>query len=636
MDVGMEKDCSALGGLFQTIMTDLKSGYPVWEDFISKASKLQSHLRTTIVVAGAFLDAFQKVADLATNTRGATKDIGSALTRVCMRHRSVESRLKQFTVALTDSLINPLEMRIEEWKKVANQLDKDHTKEYKKARQEIKKKSSDTLKLQKKAKKGKEDVRLQLDCAMQDVNDKYMLLEDTEKQAVCRGLIEERARFCAFVSMLRPVLDEEIGMLGEITHLQTILEDLGNLTAEPQKLPPASEQVILDLKISDDYNYTYHTPPSSPGSTLSRSGTINSSQYLHKGGRHTSIASLNSVFASTETLHVRTPSVLVPDGGSQAGDVTAREQLALALGQGFTLDVQRSSRDSLHCSSGYSTQTTTPSCSEDTIPSQATKRDQSLVVPDYDSVSLHGDQELPHSLLMEFDRSSTIPRNSDLSHNLRRLLQERRPTSTVSLLEPEPPGAPHVATIRRKPTFRRGTLSGMPIPIRTPVVPAPSPPEAQAQACPRPATSCTGSKECMSQQAPRPGLAYRKPGLCGSTHSLGLGLSAGLEPGPGVHGQPFGTLQRSAPDLQESGTRSAAAAPAGNGLGLGPHPPHPGPGRTEAAVAVREPEVLSQAQAQASPPPPASPGPGDMLSMIRRGVSLRKTSSNDRSAPQLW
>uniref|UniRef100_A0A4W3JQE1 MTSS1-like protein n=1 Tax=Callorhinchus milii TaxID=7868 RepID=A0A4W3JQE1_CALMI len=569
MDVGMEKDCSALGGLFQTIMTDLKSGYPVWEDFISKASKLQSHLRTTIVVAGAFLDAFQKVADLATNTRGATKDIGSALTRVCMRHRSVESRLKQFTVALTDSLINPLEMRIEEWKKVANQLDKDHTKEYKKARQEIKKKSSDTLKLQKKAKKGKEDVRLQLDCAMQDVNDKYMLLEDTEKQAVCRGLIEERARFCAFVSMLRPVLDEEIGMLGEITHLQTILEDLGNLTAEPQKLPPASEQVILDLKISDDYNYTYHTPPSSPGSTLSRSGTINSSQYLHKGGRHTSIASLNSVFASTETLHVRTPSVLVPDGGSQAGDVTAREQLALALGQGFTLDVQRSSRDSLHCSSGYSTQTTTPSCSEDTIPSQ---------VPDYDSVSLHGDQELPHSLLMEFDRSSTIPRNSDLSHNLRRLLQERRPTSTVSLLEPEPPGAPHVATIRRKPTFRRGTLSGMPIPIRTPVVPAPSPPEAQ----------------------------------------------------------PFGTLQRSAPDLQESGTRSAAAAPAGNGLGLGPHPPHPGPGRTEAAVAVREPEVLSQAQAQASPPPPASPGPGDMLSMIRRGVSLRKTSSNDRSAPQLW
>lgn len=32
-------------------------------------------------------------------------------------------------------------------------------------------------------------------------------------------------------------------MLGEITHLQGIIEDLVVLTAEPHKLPPASEQV---------------------------------------------------------------------------------------------------------------------------------------------------------------------------------------------------------------------------------------------------------------------------------------------------------------------------------------------------------------------------------------------------------
>ncbi|TNN38950.1 Metastasis suppressor protein 1 [Liparis tanakae] len=42
---------------------------------------------------------------------------------------------------------------MEEWKKVASQLDKDHAKEYKKARADIKKKSSDTIKLQKKMKK---------------------------------------------------------------------------------------------------------------------------------------------------------------------------------------------------------------------------------------------------------------------------------------------------------------------------------------------------------------------------------------------------------------------------------------------------------------------------------------------------
>lgn len=123
-------------------------------------------------------------------------------------------------------------------------------------------------------------------------------------------------------------------MLGEVTHLQTILEDLTTLTMEPSKLPLASEQVstrrdgtppalasllmssaitkravcvitflqerrfysfcnlaspvfqpliswcvcrplqvILDLKGSD-YNYTYQTPPASPSNTMSRKGSI--------------------------------------------------------------------------------------------------------------------------------------------------------------------------------------------------------------------------------------------------------------------------------------------------------------------------------------------------------------------------
>ncbi|CAL8338011.1 unnamed protein product [Merluccius merluccius] len=153
MDAGIEKECGALGGLFQLIMTDMKASYPAWEDFVTKGTKLQSQLRTTILVTGSFLDAFQKVADMATGTRGATKEIGSALTRMCMRHRSIESKLKVFTTALSESLLSPLEVKMEEWKKVANQLDKDHAKEYKKARADIKKKSSDTIKLQKKVKK---------------------------------------------------------------------------------------------------------------------------------------------------------------------------------------------------------------------------------------------------------------------------------------------------------------------------------------------------------------------------------------------------------------------------------------------------------------------------------------------------
>ncbi|XP_077454303.1 protein MTSS 1-like isoform X3 [Stigmatopora argus] len=714
METVIEKDCSALGGLFQTLIGDMKSGYPIWEDFITKAGKLQSQFRATVVALAAFLDAFQKVADLATNSRGGTRDIGSALTRMCMRHRSIEAKFKQFSMTFLEALINPLQEETEEWKRDVYTLDKDHAKDYKRARQEIKKKSSDTLKLQKKAKKGRGDILPQLDCAMQDVSDKYILLEEIEKEALRKALIEERQRFCSFVAMLRPVVDEEISMLGEITHLQTISDDLKSLTSDPHKLPPASEQVILDLKGSD-YNWSYQTPPSSPSTTTSRKSSMCSSMLSqqaparlssissHDSGfmssshdQHTSSKSsspmpakskpctsssssnvsesghlhteLSGVLTSIAAATVETPPLSIDklsngfdhyspanspiNGGSlssgsstafpffptsstssscptrswsrpasallsdfphncpmgspmvpssrvpswkdwakpgpydqpmvntlrkkkdkgppavmdsngvtckeistpqslstnfpntaemqtpkklsleqrngtspvKPGEFEAHDELAVALSRGLELDTQRSSRESIQCSSGYNTQTNTPSCSEDTIPSQ---------VSDYDYFSMAGEQ-VPEQQQSDFDKSSTIPRNSDICHSYRRMFQTKRPASTAGLPSPQSPdpvqggyanGAcpstpthtyistgpypanstgisnqgyysashnvtgsyctgqgpvivtPGVATIRRTPsskpsTRRSGSVVGAgPIPIRTPVIP---------------------------------------------------------------------------------------------------------------------------------------------------------------------
>ncbi|XP_030831758.1 protein MTSS 2-like [Strongylocentrotus purpuratus] len=67
---GSERDCSVLGGLFQSVINDMKSHSPLWDDFSSKAGKLHTQLRATITVLSAFLDAFQRLADAATNTRG--------------------------------------------------------------------------------------------------------------------------------------------------------------------------------------------------------------------------------------------------------------------------------------------------------------------------------------------------------------------------------------------------------------------------------------------------------------------------------------------------------------------------------------------------------------------------------------
>ncbi|XP_058899401.1 protein MTSS 1 isoform X8 [Kogia breviceps] len=689
MEAVIEKECSALGGLFQTIISDMKGSYPVWEDFINKAGKLQSQLRTTVVAAAAFLDAFQKVADMATNTRGGTREIGSALTRMCMRHRSIEAKLRQFSSALIDCLINPLQEQMEEWKKVANQLDKDHAKEYKKARQEIKKKSSDTLKLQKKAKKGRGDIQPQLDSALQDVNDKYLLLEETEKQAVRKALIEERGRFCTFISMLRPVIEEEISMLGEITHLQTISEDLKSLTMDPHKLPSSSEQVILDLKGSD-YSWSYQTPPSSPSTTMSRKSSVCSSlnsvnssdsrssgshgshshspSYRYRGSslaqqapvRLSSVSSHDSGFISQDAFQSKSPSPMPPEAPNQdwakpgpydqplvntlqrrkdkrepdpsgggpvaAGgtptaaeeaqrprsmtvsaatrpgeEMEACEELALALSRGLQLDTQRSSRDSLQCSSGYSTQTTTPCCSEDTIPSQ---------VSDYDYFSVSGDQEADQQ---EFDKSSTIPRNSDISQSYRRMFQAKRPASTAGLPTTLGPAmvTPGVATIRRtpstKPSVRRGTIGAGPIPIKTPVIPVKTPTVPDLPGVlPAPPD---GPEERGERSPESPSVGEGPQGGTSMPSSMWSGQASVNPPLPGpkpsIPEEHRQAIPESEAEDQERDPASATASPG--------------------QIPESDPADLS---------PRDAPQGEDMLNAIRRGVKLKKTTTNDRSAPR--
>ncbi|XP_025411793.1 MTSS1-like protein isoform X2 [Sipha flava] len=283
---GVGKDCNALGGLFQQIVMDLKNGTPLWEDFMAKATKLHTCLRATIHAIGIYLDAFQKIADAATNARGATKEIGTALTRMCLRHRAVEARMKTFSSAIMDCLVVPLQEKLEDWKKTIVNLDKEHAKEYKKARAELKKRSTDTLRLQKKARKGSKMNELHK--ALQDVSDRKAVLEETEKRAVREALIEERSRYCIFVTFLKPVLEEEVAMLMELSHLQEVMDKLEVHTAEPYSLPPASEQVLVDYKGSD-MSWTHQTPPGSPSSLGSRKSSmcsINSINSWSSGSTH--------------------------------------------------------------------------------------------------------------------------------------------------------------------------------------------------------------------------------------------------------------------------------------------------------------------------------------------------------------
>ncbi|XP_063555789.1 protein MTSS 2 isoform X2 [Gorilla gorilla gorilla] len=718
-----------------------QSSYPIWEDFNSKATKLHSQLRTTVLAAVAFLDAFQKVADMATNTRGATRDIGSALTRMCMRHRSIETKLRQFTNALLESLINPLQERIEDWKKAANQLDKDHAKEYKRARHEIKKKSSDTLKLQKKARKellGKSNVgpsscssrpcRICLSPPAQGHwKEPLQAKEKRGRRSVHEGgawgtvplgppgpLARDESR--ATAGERRPAApagqcpagrqrhvpaaggDGEAGRApgadrgaGPLLHLHHLPAACGEWRADHagRDHPPAGHHrrlggadsrtpqtasrqragnqrpkgLGLQLVLPDPTLITQqlqlpevqHVQKSSSSASSEASETCQSvsecsspTSDWSKVGSHEqpSGATLQRRKDRVELLRDTEPGpasggTLGPSGeeaprprmspatiAAKHGEEVspAASDLAMVLTRGLSLEHQKSSRDSLQYSSGYSTQTTTPSCSEDTIPSQGS---------DYDCYSVNGDADSEGP--PEFDKSSTIPRNSNIAQNYRRLIQTKRPASTAGLPTAGLPTAtglpsgapPGVATIRRtpstKPTVRRALSSAGPIPIRPPIVPVKTPTVPDSPGYMGPTRA--GSEECVfytdeTASPLAPDLAKASP------KRLSLPNTAWGSPSPEAAGYPGAGAEDEQQQLaanRHSLVEKLGELVAGaHALGEGQFP---------------FPTALSATPTEETPtPPPAAtsdPPAEDMLVAIRRGVRLRRTVTNDRSAPRI-
>ncbi|EAA44036.3 AGAP005508-PC [Anopheles gambiae str. PEST] len=294
MDIGMDRSgtdagMATIGSLFQHIVNEMKNSSPLWEDFIAKATKLHACLRAAIQALAAYLDAFQKIADAATNSRGATKEIGTALTRVCLRHKAVESRMKTFTTAIMDCLVVPLQEKLEDWKKQVTVIDKDHAKEYKRCRAELKKRSSDTLRLQKKAKKGAADnLHVLVESSMQDVTMRRCELEEVERKSLRAIMVEERTRYCTFVNMLQPVVHEECEVMSELGHLQEAMQLIAIVTKDPAQLPQASEELILESKA----NISLY--PDSPGGSNSQGGCSNS-----LGSRKSSVCSISSINSSS-------------------------------------------------------------------------------------------------------------------------------------------------------------------------------------------------------------------------------------------------------------------------------------------------------------------------------------------------
>ncbi|XP_053620428.1 protein MTSS 1 isoform X2 [Plodia interpunctella] len=338
MEGTTEKDCSPLWSLYQQIVSDMKNSAPMWEEFISKATKLHSALKSALVAIAAFLDAFQKIADAATNARGATKEIGTALTRVCLRHRAIETRMKTFISALMDTLITPLSERADEWRRggcATGVLGREHARECKRARAELRRRVHEAQRHARKARRAPPDAKKKADVSLQDIQERREQLEEMEEKAVKAALIEERSRFCHFVSLLNPVVESEVAMLAEVGHLQEGSEQLIRHIAEPRTLPAASLQVICDIK-SSLAGWETSSAPQSP--TASRLGSRKSSfSSICSAGLHDDSAAPASCASPPSPAPVtqssfRFPSVSSADSGFRSQDALQRRSLYVENG----------------------------------------------------------------------------------------------------------------------------------------------------------------------------------------------------------------------------------------------------------------------------------------------------------------
>lgn len=285
---------------------------------------------------------------------------------------------------------------------------------------------------------------------------------------------------------------------------------------------------------------------------------------------------------------------------------------------------------------------------------------------DYDCYSVNGDAEGPDGQT-DFDKSSTIPRHSNIAQNYRRMIQTKRPASTAGLptgAHGIPPGGasggagtPGTATIRRTPSTKPGvrrTLSNAgPIPIRPPIVPVKTPTVPGDSHSPGATGSGyaggghpggvpvrVGSEECVfftGVEDSQGALDYVKASpkrlslpntAWGSGAALEVyaqqqhgGLAMGTVSGAGFEEDQMIAANRHSL-VEKIGELVASAHALGEGQFPFPAlPDDPAPAPTGSAEAQTGTE--------------GGEGTGDMLTTIRRGVRLRKTVSNDRSAPRI-
>uniref|UniRef100_A0A183C1K8 IMD domain-containing protein n=1 Tax=Globodera pallida TaxID=36090 RepID=A0A183C1K8_GLOPA len=182
------------------MVRELKASTSAWETFGCRAAKLASQLQQVATAFGSFVDGLQTISDSANSVNGVSRDIGAALTRFCLRQRSVELAIRKWGDALQKQCADDLGRRSGEWRQTVSDLERRHQRNCK---------------------------RFKTSGGGKHNNKNRQQIEAESRNFYIELLHAQRAQCTEFVvGTLLPIINAQMVLLDEGAHIQPILDSL--------------------------------------------------------------------------------------------------------------------------------------------------------------------------------------------------------------------------------------------------------------------------------------------------------------------------------------------------------------------------------------------------------------------------
>jgi len=289
------EEASYLSDLFQQIVTDCRIQLPLFEELISRSSRLQSQLSSLVSVFSGFLETAEKICYHAVDSKS-DPELGACLERIVTRHRNMELIMKTLTSIISDCLSTPIQSKLETWRKRISILDKEHSKSFKKIKAVVKKKSQAVEKLSKKVKKKAGDAELceEHEMKLRDLSLTGDMWVDRERAAVRDIQNIERSLLSTAATGWKQIINQEFAMFNQIQTLAEVVDKIDN------KEEGFADRSKFELERS--FSVSVHTPAGSPYTGKSRSESCKSRNSF--SSRHSSLDShLDDRTSSMTTSH---------------------------------------------------------------------------------------------------------------------------------------------------------------------------------------------------------------------------------------------------------------------------------------------------------------------------------------------